>query len=210
MKRKIKAGRQTAFSYKAGNSIIHLCPAWVKIILLPFISILFFKLPPLAAGLMLGFIILVQLLLKFSPGEIFSDVKLILYYAVVLLIFRGKEVIPMLIRLLCMLELTALLFRTSSGLQLREGFEKIELAFRKLFHLKKKTPLAQSLSLFVCFIPLVAKNWEEAKRAWFARGGKASIKMLLVLLPVFFSIGMKQAWNMARAIAVRQSNPSLM
>ncbi len=204
MKIKIKSDRQTAFSYKAGGSIIHLCPAWIKIIFLPLISILFFKLPPLAAALMLGFIILIQLLLKFSPREIFSDIKLILYYAVILLIFRGKEVIPMLVRLLCMLELAALLFRTSSSLQLREGFERIELAFRKIFHLKKKTPLAQSLSLFVCFIPLVAKNWEEAKRAWYARGGKASIRMLLVLLPVFFSIGMKQAWNMARAIAVRQ------
>ena len=50
---------------------------------------------------------------------------------------------------------------------------------------------------------MVTKIWAQAQRAWFARGGKKSIKMYLTLLPVLFSVGMKKAWNTSRAIEVR-------
>ena len=36
---------------------------------------------------------------------------------------------------------------------------------------------------------------------WF--GGRKSLRMFAVLLPVFFSVGMKQAYNSAKAISVR-------
>ena len=80
----------------------------------------------------------------------------------------------------------------------------MELAVRKLFHCKRETSFAQAVSLFICFIPQVSKNWQQAERAWKARGGRKSLRMFLVLLPVFFSVGMKQAYNTARAISVRQ------
>ena len=203
MKQKIESSSQTAFSYKAGTSIIHRCPAWIKILLLPVLSVVFFKLPVTACAVFLAAILLLQLVLKFTLREIFSDVKLVLYYAIILIIFRGKELIPMLLSLLCMLQLASLIFRTSSSLQLREGFETIELTIRKVLHLKPVAPVANALALFTSFIPLVAKNWSQCKRAWKARGGKNSIKMYVVLLPVFFSVGMKQAWSTARAVSAR-------
>ena len=203
MKQKIESSSRTAFSYKADSTIIHNCPAWIKIILLPVLSFVIFKLPAVICAVLLCAIFLLQLILKFTLQEIFCDIKLVLYYAVILIIFRGKEVIPMLLRLLCMLLLASLIFRTSSSLQLRRGFETIELAIRKVFHLKPKAPVANALALFTGFIPLVAKNWNQCKRAWKARGGRNSIKMYVVLLPVFFSTGMKQAWSTARAVSIR-------
>lgn len=203
MKQKIESSSRTAFSYKAGSTIIHNCPAWIKILLLPVLSFVIFKLPAVICAILLCAIFLLQLILKFTLQEIFCDIKLVLYYAVILIIFRGKEVIPMLLRLLCMLLLASLIFRTSSSLQLRRGFETIELAIRKVFHLKPKAPVANALALFTGFIPLVAKNWNQCKRAWKARGGRNSIKMYVVLLPVFFSTGMKQAWSTARAVSIR-------
>ena len=224
MKQKIESSSQTAFSYKAGSSIIHCCPAWIKILILPIVSVVFFKAPAFVSAVMLAVVFVVELGLKFSLKEIFSDLKLFFYYAIILLVVRAivfvagnsdegfsfatffveqKETLLMLLRLLCMLQLTALIFRTSSSLQLREGFEKIELAVRKIFHLKRATPVANALALFTSFIPLVAKNWNQSKRAWKARGGKNSIKMYVTLLPVFFSVGMKQAYSTARAVSIR-------
>ena len=58
--------------------------------------------------------------------------------------------------------------------------------------------------MFLNFIPLVSKIWEQSKKAWLARGGKNFVKMYLALLPVLFSVGMKKAYNMSRAIAIRQ------
>ena len=108
------------------------------------------------------------------------------------------------------MQTASLVFKTSTSLQIREGLEKIELTIRKVLFLKvkktgaQKAPVAQTLSIFICFIPQVSKNWQQATRAWKARGGKKSLKMLVVLLPVFFSVGMKQAYNSARAISIRQ------
>ena len=185
------------------TSIIHRCPAWIKILLVPVISVAFFYTPVVVSAVILGAFFVTQLILGFSLKEIFSGIQFVLYYAVILVIFRGREVVPMLLRLLCMLELAVIVFKTSSSLQLRYGFETIELALRKIFHLKKRTPVANALALFTSFIPLVSQNWNQSKRAWKARGGKNSIKMYVVLLPVFFSVGMKQAYLTARAISAR-------
>ncbi|MCR4901001.1 MAG: hypothetical protein K5907_09325 [Treponema sp.] len=185
------------------DSFIHRCPAWIKILLVPVISIVFFYVPAVVSAVMIGVFFVIQLVLGFKLREIFGAIQFVLYYAVILIIFRGMDVVPMLLRLICMLELAVLVFKTSTSLELRYGFETIELAVRKVFHLKRRTPVANALALFVSFIPLVSQNWKQSKRAWKARGGKNSIKMYVVLLPVFFSVGMKQAYLTARAVSIR-------
>jgi len=107
------------------------------------------------------------------------------------------------------MQTASLIFKTSTSLQIREGLEVMELAVRRSLHLKPvvdgrpNAPVAQAVSLFICFIPQVSKNWQQAERAWKARGGRKSLRMFAVLLPVFFSVGMKQAYNSARAISAR-------
>ena len=200
----------SAFSYKPGSSVFHKCPALAKILLLPVFCILVFKLHFYFAAAMTVVLFACDLIAGFSLREIFSDLKIIFVYAVMLTVVKvftatlDTDTLVVLLRLTCMFLMASLLFRTSTSLQLRHGLEQIELAVRRVFHLRPVPKVSHLVALVVCFIPLVSKNWNQAKRAWFARGGRNSIKMYMVLLPVFFSVGMKQAYNTARAVQVRQ------
>ncbi len=233
---------ETAFSYKQGSSFLHRCPTWVKILLIPIISVGIFYLPPYFAAVLIALQTLVSFLLHFTLREQVRDLKAVFYYAVFLIFVKiignllaaismgslasfevsvfpqvlldflvsEKETWLLLLKLFCVIQTASLIFKTSTSLQIREGLEVMELAVRRLLHLKPlidgrpNAPVAQAVSLFICFIPQVSKNWQQAERAWKARGGKKSLRMFAVLLPVFFSVGMKQAYNTARAISVRQ------
>ena len=222
-----------AFSYKAGNSIIHRCPAWIKILLIPALSIAIFKLPPLFSAILVIFQLILALFLHFSIGEQLKDFRAVLYYAFFLIFARlisvvagyvqaggtvrlsdfllDKESLIMLLKLFCLMQTASILFRTSTTLQLREGLEKMELTLRRPFTSKANpqtrpsAPVAQTLALFLCFIPQVSKIWQQTVRAWKARGGHTNLRMYITLLPVLFSVGMKQAYNAARAITIRNA-----
>ena len=83
------------------------------------------------------------------------------------------------------MQTACLVLKTSTSLQIRQALEK--------------APFGQVLTLFICFIPQVSKNWEQIKKAWYARGGKKS-------LPVLFSVGMKEAYNTSRALLARKAD----
>ena len=219
-------------SYKQGTSFLHRCPAWIKILVIPAVSIAAFYLPPAFALSILALQTLVSFVLRFTVREQLADLRPVIYYAVLLFIAKligsaavvisggsfywkdfiisEKETWLLLLKLFCVMQSASLVFKTSTSLQIREGLEKNELTIRKVLFLKakktgaQKAPVAQTLSIFICFIPQVSKNWQQTTRAWKARGGKKSLRMLVVLLPVFFSVGMKQAYNSARAISIRQ------
>ena len=129
--------------------------------------------------------------------------------AILTFLISEKETWLLLLKLFCIIQTASLIFKTSTSLQIREGLEVMELAVRRTLHLKPlvdgrpNATVAQTVSLFICFIPQVSKNWQQAERAWKARGGRKSLRMFAVLLPVFFSVGMKQAYNTAEAISVR-------
>ena len=232
---------ETAFSYKQGFSFLHRCPAWVKILLLPILSLSIFYLPPYFALVLIALQTLVSFILRFTVREQARDLKAVFYYAVFLIFVKiigslaaaisagtlatfelavfpqailtfliyEKETWLLLLKLFCIIQTASLIFKTSTPLQIREGLEVMELAVRRRLHLKPlvdgrpNAPVAQAVSLFICFIPQVSKNWQQAERAWKARGGRKSLRMFAVLLPVFFSVGMKQAYNTAKAISVR-------
>ena len=196
-----------AFSYKPGSSLLHRCPAIVKIFTVPLLSILIFVLPVYFCFGMIALLFVLALALHFTLREIFTDLKVVFFYALMLAVVKGItllaggdtgswiETLFMLAKLLCMMQLTSIFLRTSTSLELRQGFE--------VFGVNAVT---HTLSLFVCFIPLVSKIWRQTEQAWRIRAGKNSIKKYAVLLPVFFSVGMKQAWNMARACLIRQTS----
>ena len=117
--------------------------------------------------------------------------------------FKNLETARMLVKLFCVMQSASILFKTSTTLQIREGIGAIEGGIRKILPVAKKNSFTDTASLFICFIPMVYKNWELSKRAWFARGGKSGIKMMKAIFPVFFSVGIKQAYNAARAMQVR-------
>ena len=193
----------SAFSYKQGNSFLHRCPALLKILLIPVISIAVFKLPVAAALLFIIVQTALGIALNFTLRELFCDLKAVIYYAVILIFAKligaafskqiPQDFLPtliLLVKLFCVLQTASLVYKTSTSLQLRQAFGN--------------NAFSETLGLFICFIPQVSKNWEQIKSAWYARGGKKSIRMLCVLLPVLFSVGMKQAWNSARALTIRK------
>ena len=231
LRKRQTADSGSAFSYKSGNSPLHRCPAWIKILVLPVFSVAVFELPPVCAAALLLTQVVIAFCLHFTVREQLADLRAVLYYAAMLLFVNGvvfvaglfaggdvgaetleataalvseKETLFLLLRLLCVKQTASIVFKTSTSLQLREGLEKIELAIRKLFRASPAAPVAGVIALFVCFIPQVSKNWQQVKLAWKARGGKKSIRMYMVLLPVLFSVGMKQAYTTSRAISIRK------
>lgn len=196
-----------AFSYKPGSSFLHRCPAIVKILVVPLLSIFIFVLPVWFCFGMIALLFVLALALHFTLREIFTDLKVVFFYALMLAVVKGItllaggdtgsciETLFMLSKLLCMMQLASIFLRTSTSLELRRGFE--------IFGVNAVT---HTLSLFVCFIPLVSKIWRQTEQAWRMRAGKNSIKKYIVLLPVFFSVGMKQAYSMARACLIRQTS----
>lgn len=229
------AQKYSAFSYKSGNSFLHKMPAWIKILLIPILNILFLCLPPYFSVGLLVFQFVLACCLRFTLKEQFKDLKPVLYYAVLLIfftivsssvqialaqekvsfeegvksvlsqVFLNKETIFMLVKLFCVMQSASLIYKTSTSLEIREGVGKIEAAIRKLFHLNPKLTVTNTISLFVTFIPMVVKIWEQSKKAWKARQGKSGVKMYITLLPVLFSVGMKSAYNSAKAIVAREN-----
>ena len=230
----IKSGKNSlAFSYKAGSTFVHKMPPVLKILLIPSINILIFSLPfEFSLGFLI-FQAALAFVLHFTIREQLRDLRPVLYYAVILYatsliaqFFAGlgradtwqealksaflitvsnKETLKMLVKLFCVMQSASILFKTSTTLQIREGIGAIEGAIRHILPVSKKNTFTDTIALFICFIPMVYKNWELSKRAWFARGGKSGIKMMKSIFPVFFSVGIKQAYNAARAVAIRRN-----
>lgn len=217
------------FSYKSGNSVLHRMASWQKIILLPALSLSYWVIPFYFVIFVIAVQLIVEIILKFSLKDIANDFKPVIFYAVLLYfinfcasyfsfgwifdfallkktaitVFSDFLTAIFLLRFFAAIQACSLLFKTSSSLQIREGFEHIESFFRKILPVSKKNQFSKILALFVCFIPMCIQNWNSIKKAWFARGGKFGIRMIFVLLPVFFSVGMNKAYKMAKAYAAR-------
>ena len=216
----------TALSYKPGNSLLHKFPAWIKIIFIPLLNVFVFKMPFYAALSLLCLQLIVSLVLRFTVKEILKDLFPVIFYAVILYVmnfliqifspdytdlktavinvFINSKTAVMLLKLFCIMQSASIVFKTSTPLALREGCAKIESAVRKVLPVSKKNKFTNTVSFFICFIPLVFKNWNRCKRAWIGRGGKRGIKMYAAVFPAFFSAGIKQAYNMSRAVCARE------
>jgi len=219
---KVPDTKYSLFRYKAGHSVLHRMPAWIKILIVPALNLVFFCLPvPIIAGC-----IFLQCIAARSAGfsfkEQFEDMRPVRYYAVLLYCTQFLTLIVsvgvaaafkatvtnvttliMLGKLFCIFQSASLMFKTSTSLEIREGIGTIESTVRRYLPCSKKNSFTNTLSLFICFIPMVHTIWDQTKRAWIARHGKQSIKMYAVLVPVLFSVGMKKAYNSAKAILAR-------
>lgn len=218
------AQKYSAFTYQPGNSFLHRLPAWIKILIIPALNILFFCLPPVFSVILICTQVGLGFYLHFGFRSQLQDLKPVIYYAFLLYIFsffgnvfasgmegikitfQNKETAIMLVKLFCIMQSCSLMFRTSTSLEIRDGIGVMETAVRKVFHLKPQNQLTNLLSLFICFIPMVYKTWNQSVRAWKARHGKTGIRMYLTLLPVLFSVGMKQAYNTSKAVAIRSKD----
>lgn len=218
-----------AFSYNYSKSPLHKVPAIYKLFLIPILSIIAFK-TPVQFSIVLIFIFFTGIkLFKFSIKQSLIDSKPVIYY-IFLLYFTNfiaalfsnlnnkqpellknsiiqtvtnPEPFYLLLKLLVVILYSSLLFKTSTTLEIRKAIIIIEGTIRKFLPVSKEAKFSNTLTLFICFIPTVYKTWEQCKKAWKARQGKNNFKMYLTIFPVFFSVGIKQAWNTTKAILAR-------
>ena len=222
----------SAFSYKPGKSFFHRLPSWVKICFIPLFNIAVFSLNWRFAALSAVLQCLLFFCLHFSVREQLADLTPVLWYAVFLYLINlfsetfldfgelgllksiaeavknclhDEKTFSTVIKFFACNQSASLMFKTSTSLELREGIEKIEISVRRFLPVKKEPAFAMVVSMFINFIPAVFKMWGQLKRAWFARGGKFSIKMYLALFPVLFTLGLKYSLDSAKAVLVRTS-----
>lgn len=206
-------------------SFLRRIPSWIKILFLPALNILFFCLSPIYSLILIAVQLILALINRISLKTQISLLKPVIYYAVLLYfsnfistfgatkdfsktietIIQNKETAFMLLKLLCIMQSASLLFQTTTPMQIREGIALIESTIRRFLPFSKENKFSDTISLFINFIPLVLEIWNQSKRAWLARHGKISITMYSTLIPVLFSVGMKKAYNSARAISIRKN-----
>lgn len=208
------------FSYQNGSSFLHKIPGWIKFLFVPILNIFCLVLPIQFTFLLIIFQFLIAIFYKIS---ILRDLKPVFFYLLIVFFmqifmcfFNGfnfketftfenqKENIYLLLKILCIMQTSSLIFKTSTSLELREGIYKIESFVRKFFHLKQKSTFTDLILFFLNFIPIVSKIWEQTKTAYFARGGKKSVVMIFKLIMVLFSVGIQKAYNMSRALEIRK------
>lgn len=174
------------FSYRAGTSILHKMPPVLKLFFLFALTALVFFFPyysPLyslcfiAAARFCGFPFLQQL----------KDLKMILPYCILLSSLHlfsvlmktessAKYLMFIILKLICLVQISSLFFNTTSSIQIKESLEKF-LPFK----------VSVLFSLFLFFIPLLFSIWTKLDYAWKARSGKNGFSKFFKLFPVFIS-----------------------
>jgi energy-coupling factor transporter transmembrane protein EcfT len=128
-----------------------------------------------------------------------------------------KATLAALARLLLLLQLSSLLFRTTTRLALREGIAAAETAVRAALArlpgisraVSRDARFAQTLALFLGFIPALFEQWSRLELAWRARGGKNGVVKTRTLLLSLLSLGFYAAAQKAKALAARSAKPSV-
>jgi biotin transport system permease protein/energy-coupling factor transport system permease protein len=89
------------------------------------------------------------------------------------------------LRLALIVQISALLFRTTSPLEIREAV-RLEI-----------------ISLFLCFIPEIFKTWTNINLAWKSRGGGQGMYKIKTLIFVLITLSFEKAAKRARALEAR-------
>jgi biotin transport system permease protein/energy-coupling factor transport system permease protein len=118
----------------------------------------------------------------------------------------GSEYLRLSLRLIIVIQLSALFFRSTSPLEIRNSLRHIERIISKLNRTGKRRYgyIANSIALFLCFIPEIFISWTDINYAWKARGGKNGIKKIKTILFVLISISLEKASLKERAMTARR------
>jgi len=200
--------RNTVFRYKTIKGPLHKVPAILKLLLLLPLSFFCMSLPlfGLAAGII--FFFLFSFFFGFSLREQITDFKPVFYYALLMyalsvfanfidnfritpfnelftLLIPRYEYLIITLRLALIVQISALVFRTTSALEIREAV-KLEI-----------------ISVFLCFIPEIFKIWTSVNLAWKVRGGKDGIVKIKTVIFVLISLCFEKAALKAKALEAR-------
>jgi biotin transport system permease protein/energy-coupling factor transport system permease protein len=208
----------------------------LKLFLLLPLSVFCMSLPSLwlLAGIVLA--VIIAFLCKFTLCEQLTDLKPAFYYSALMyalslfsklfenlagvslsafaiaVLAPNPEFLQICLRLILIIQLSSLLFRSTSSMEIREGLISAEMFFRRAFssfpifrkHNSLQPRFSQNLSLFLGFIPEIFENWSAINMAWKARGGKNSFSKIKTVVFLLISFNMEKAAVKSRALAARQ------
>ena len=232
------AGANSVFRYKTVKGPLHKLPAVLKLFLLLPVSVICMSLPSLylVAGITAS--VITAFLCGFTLREQLTDLKPAFYYAALMYalsifsnIFDNRKNISIIflhfsfsdiflprsdfihiaLRLTLIVQLSALLFRTTSSMEIRESLNIIErfirLALSRLPIIGKRIPaqtrFSENISLFLCFIPEIFSIWSSINIAWKARGGKNGLLKIKMSVFALISLSFEKAALKAKAYEVR-------
>jgi biotin transport system permease protein/energy-coupling factor transport system permease protein len=227
--------RTVVFRYRKGKGFLYKIPAPAKLLSLPVLAATAMLLPLYAACAGIGLLAVFALLCGFTPKEQFTDIKPVLFYAFFLYmigictglysVFSGDlepgEAAAIfypdyaygfyIIRLFLVMQLSALLFRTTTSIEIKEavraGETSIRAGIRKLPFGKavsSRAKLGTSAALMMNFVPALFELWNKLNRAYRARGGKRGLKQFRVLFVALIALSLHYAREKARALAARE------
>jgi biotin transport system permease protein len=197
----------SVFKYKTIKGPLHKVPAIIKLLLLLPLSVFCMSLPSLWLGVGILFCVLTAFICGLSLQDQMTDFKPALFYAILMyalsvfsnlidnfrlmpnqyftVFIPNLEYLRITLRLVLIVQISALLFRTTSPLEIREAV-RLEI-----------------LSLFLSFIPEIFKIWTSVNTAWKARGGKEGLGKIKTLMFVLISLSFEKAALKANALAAR-------
>ena len=203
----------TIFQYKIKKGLFHKVPAIIKLFLLLPLSIFCVALPSkwllagIFAAMILAFVgginlkeqltdlkpvlfysVFMYLLSVFSNlfENVFITQPYIDIYAIAFLLKPKTDFLRFILRLTLIVQFSALLFRTTSSLEIREVVR------------------IEAVSIFLLFIPEIFKIWSSIDLAWKARNGKKGLIKIKTLLFVLISLCFEKAAIKSKAIEARR------
>jgi len=200
--------RNAVFKYKTIKGFLHHVPVIIKLLLLLPLSFFFMFLPPLWLGIGIIFAVYMAFICGLSLNDQLTDFKPVFYYAILMyalsvfsnlignfkalpvsqfftVLIPNHEYLRITLRLAFIVQISALFFRTTSHLEIRD-LVRLEI-----------------ISLFLSFIPEIFKIWTSINIAWKSRGGKEGVGKIKTLLFILISLSFEKAAIKAKALEAR-------
>ena len=185
-------------------------PALILWLSLIFLSPILFRLKPseiatdltpsIFYGSMLMLLTVIQNLISltenYSGDGSFSSAP---FKVIFFVVKPSSEYVRIFAHLSLSIEVSSILYRTTSISAFTEGFRSIEGFFTK----GKNNGFSDRLSLTLTFIPRLFDFWVRIDLAWRSRGGKKDLKRIKALTPSLFKESMKEAYVKALALENR-------
>jgi len=227
---------KNVFGYKTVRGILHNVPAMLKLFMFLPLCIFFmsFNVLHFAAGIIAAAI--TAFICGFTIREQLTDLKPALVYGFLLYLLSVfsnlLENIPITdisglvqiisprndyflfsLRLIIIVQLSAMLFRTTSAFEIREALGEIEYWIKSvLSHIpllgKSIIPdrkISGVFSLFLSFIPEIFVIWTNINLAWKARGGRNNFRKITTLVFVLITLCMDKASKKTKALEARSA-----
>jgi energy-coupling factor transporter transmembrane protein EcfT len=202
---------KTPWAYRKGKGFLYTIPAGIKLIFFLGLSLAIFIFDYMFLPIGISIIILLSISVKIRPWELLRGSSSIILLITGITIFQSLEVNPFILkqdalfgslvlglRMILSFSAGALLFSVTTMCEIRRSLSVAE-GFLRL----EKLRISLAISLMLGFIPRFFVIWEVTELAWKARGGKNSIKKIVIIIPIIMDRLMEKAAETAEALESR-------